>query len=144
MNRGKHLLRAEDLELLCGAIFSQFDVTRARYLHLYEAAKEASSIAQRYHPNEQVILTKAVSQVLPKTPVSKIRPKRIEDHLQTYGFTIKPVNCGRTKVWCVGYGDVCDPSNESVGRSKNLRHAVEEAVVKKQRKEQEGKHHDRR
>ena len=126
-------LNLDDLRAIDRAVFSTLDVTTEGGLKVATAVREAITIAERYHPTEAVVLARSVFQRRPESPMKRVKNKRLEEILQLYGFTIRPIG----KLWHVGYGDVADPTNKKVCISKNLKEAVAQAVANVLRLEQE-------
>jgi hypothetical protein len=100
------------------------------------AIRDAIAVANRYHPDEVILLTKAVSLRQLQKPF-KLKKRRVEDLLISHGFSVKPVVRGRSKIWHVGHGNLDDPSNEAVGKSTNLKLAIEEAAAREVKKQLE-------
>jgi hypothetical protein len=126
-------LNLDDLKAIDRAVFSTLDVATEGGLKIATGVREAITIAERFHPTEAVVLARSVFQRRPESPMKRVKSKRLEEILQLYGFTIRPVG----KLWHVGHGDVVDPTNKSVGISKNLKEAVAQAIANQLRNEQE-------
>lgn len=124
------VLSLECLQAIERAFVDGCDITVARHYRTLEAIREAIAVAERYHPNEYIVLGRAVFQ-RNERQARRERARRLEEIVQQFGFSIVPVRAnGKVKSWTIGIGDLDDKGNDTVCSAKTLHEAIAEASAK--------------
>ncbi len=121
----------EYLHFIERIFFDGMDFGNQEHLLIVNTLMDLTERAKQLGPEVQFNLSKAIF-LKPKRK-RRAKPKRLEEIMQLYGFTIKPekVN-GRCVRWCIW-----EHAGTIIGESRYLKQAVEQAVAFKQREEQE-------